>query len=224
MRRAWLRRTWLLGSLIALLLLGPAAAQYGRQHTPGRFDFYLLALSWSPSFCEQAGDRPNARLQCGARPFSFVVHGLWPQYEKGFPESCQIPAPFVDNGTVNRMLDLMPARGLVIHEWKKHGVCAGGSPEAYFDTVRKARDAVKIPPEYQGPARALSVTPDQVEEAFVKANPGMSRAGIAVTCNSTHLSEVRICMTRELKFRECREVDRRACHRPQVVMPPVRGG
>ena len=97
-------------------------------------------------------------------------------------------------------------------------------PEAYFETVRKARDAVKFRPEYQGPTRAMNVTPDQVEEAFLKANPGLSRAGIAVTCNSTRLSEVRICMTRELKFRECREVDRQACPRPQVVMPPVRGG
>jgi ribonuclease T2 len=217
-----MRRACLLGSLLVLILVGPAAAQ--RQHTPGKFDFYLLALSWSPSFCEQAGDRPNARLQCGARPFSFVVHGLWPQYERGFPESCQNPAPYVDNRIVDGMLDLMPARGLVIHEWRKHGVCAGGSPAAYFETVRKAREAVKIPAEYQGPTRALNVKPDQVEEAFVQANPGMSRAGIAVTCNSTHLSEVRICMTRDLKFRECPGVDRRACARPQVVMPPVRGG
>jgi ribonuclease T2 len=216
-------RAWILSVLLSLLLLEPAAAQQGR-HTPGKFDFYLLALSWSPSFCEQAGDRPNARQQCGARPFSFVVHGLWPQYERGFPQSCQNPPPFVENRTVDRMLDLMPARGLVIHEWKKHGTCAGGSPEAYFDTVRKAREAVKIPAEYQGPTRALNVAPGAVEEAFIKANPGLSPAGIAVTCSSTRLSEVRICMTRDLKFRDCHEVDRQACARPQVVMPPVRGG
>jgi ribonuclease T2 len=217
-----MRRAWLLGFLLGLLMLEPAAAQ--QRHAPGRFDFYLLALSWSPSYCEQAGDHPNARHQCGARPFSFVVHGLWPQYEKGFPESCQYPAPFVHNRTIDRILDLMPARGLVIHQWRKHGVCAGDSPDAYFETVRRAREAVKIPPEYQDPRRTLNVAPDQIEEAFVKANPGMSRAGIVVTCNSTRLSEVRICMTRDLKFRECRQVDRGACPRPHVVMPPVRGG
>ena len=50
------------------------------------------------------------------------------------------------------------------------------------------------------------------------------RGGVAVTCSSTHLSEVRICLSRDLKFRECQEIDRRACRRERLVMPPVRGG
>src|SRR6188768_4245397 len=86
------------GSLFGLVLLaGGAAAQDPRQNEPGKFDFYVLALSWSPSYCEQAGDRKSAQQQCGARPFSFVVHGLWPQYERGFPEFCQQPAPFIES-------------------------------------------------------------------------------------------------------------------------------
>jgi ribonuclease T2 len=121
------------------------------------------------------------------------------------------------------MLDLMPARGLIIHGWKKHGVCAGQSASAYFEMVRRARAVVKIPPQYLEPQSALDVTPDQVEDAFVAANPGMSRAGVAVTCGDTRLSEVRICMTRDLQFRECADVDRRACRRDKLVMPPVRG-
>jgi ribonuclease T2 len=220
-----MRRLWIgvLGSLFGLMVLGQAAAQDERQNAPGKFDYYLLALSWSPSFCEQAGDRKNAQLQCGQRPFSFVVHGLWPQYEKGFPEFCQNPPPFVDSKIINSMLDLMPARGLIIHEWKKHGVCVGQSASAYFETVRRARAAVKIPPQYLEPQSALNVSPDEVEDAFVAANPGMSRAGIAVTCGDTRLSEVRICMSRDLQFRECADVDRRACRRDKLVMPPVRG-
>src|SRR5882724_9171247 len=98
-----------------------AQAQDSRQNEPGKFDYYLLSLSWSPSFCEQAGDRKSAQQQCGERAYSFVVHGLWPQYEKqGFPEFCQQPPPFVDARIINSMLDLMPARGLIINEWKKH--------------------------------------------------------------------------------------------------------
>ena len=31
-------------------------------------------------------------------------------------------------------------------------------------------------------------------------------------------------MSRDLQFRECAEVDRRACRRDKLVMPPVRGG
>src|SRR5262245_31925716 len=203
----------------------PALAQDDRQNTPGKFDYYVLSLSWSPSFCEAASERGReSRDQCGARPFSFVVHGLWPQYEKGFPEYCQREAPFLDNSLINSMLDLMPARGLIIHEWKKHGTCAGLAPRAYFETVRKARATVKIPPEYLDVKSFLTVTPDEVEEAFVKANPGLSRDGIAVTCDTRRLSEVRVCMGKDFQFRDCPEIDRRACRRDKLVMPPVRGG
>ena len=214
----------LAGFLFGLTLAGMAAAQDARQNEPGKFDFYVLALSWSPSFCEQAGDRKSAEQQCGGRPFSFVVHGLWPQYEKGFPEFCTQPAPFVDNGTVNAMLDLMPARGLIINEWKKHGVCSGMNYRGYFETVRKARALVKIPPEFLELKAAITVSPDEVEEAFVKANPELDRKGIAVTCSRSSLSEVRICLSRDLKFRECEQIDRQACRRDKLSMPPVRGG
>src|ERR1043165_7451023 len=76
---------------------------------PGQFDFYVLALSWSPSYCEAARERAPARepdQQCSGRPFSFVVHGLWPQYEQGFPSFCQVPAPRLDRNIVNSHLDL----------------------------------------------------------------------------------------------------------------------
>src|ERR1700712_5920775 len=79
----------------AMATAGPAPAQDRRQNAPGEFDFYVLSLSWSPSFCEAASERGNSgrsQAQCGGRPFSFVVHGLWPQYERGFPEYCQRPS------------------------------------------------------------------------------------------------------------------------------------
>ena len=48
---------------VALLgtFIGGAHAQDGRQDAPGRFDYYVLSLSWSPSFCETATG--NARLR-----------------------------------------------------------------------------------------------------------------------------------------------------------------
>jgi ribonuclease T2 len=214
---------------LALLLIGtagPASAQESRQNTPGEFDFYVLSLSWSPSFCEEATERGNggrSQAQCGGRPFSFVVHGLWPQYEHGFPEYCQRPSPRLDRSIMSSMLDLMPAPGLIYNEWDKHGTCSGLSERAYFETIRKARAAVKIPPEYLELSDAKTVAPTVIEDAFVKANPGLSPAAIAVTCNSTRLSEVRICLSKDLQFRPCDEIDRRACRRDQVTMPPVRG-
>ena len=212
---------------LALLLIGTAGsalAQDSRQNTPGEFDFYVLSLSWSPSFCEEAAERGNggrSQAQCGGRPFSFVVHGLWPQYEHGFPEYCQRPSPRLDRNIMSSMLDLMPAPGLIYNEWDKHGTCSGLSEHAYFETIRKARAAVKIPPEYLELSDAKTVAPTAIEDAFVKANPGLSPAAIAVTCNRTRLSEVRICLS---KFRPCDDIDRRACRRDQVTMPPVLGG
>src|SRR3954465_225566 len=170
---------------LLLLSTAMAPAQDRRQNEPGQFDYYVLSLSWSPSFCEASAERGREqREQCGPRPFSFVVHGLWPQYEKGFPEFCRQPSPRLDRNTVSSMLDMMPARGLIYSEWDKHGTCSGLNPRAYFDTIRKARALMKIPEPYIEPGRPLPVSPDQVEEAFVQANPGLPRDGIAVTCDS----------------------------------------
>jgi ribonuclease T2 len=207
---------------------GAASAQDRRQNTPGEFDFYVLALSWSPSYCEAAHERgslgKSQQIQCGGRPYSFIVHGLWPQYDRGAPNYCQQPSPRLDGRIVSSMLDLMPAPGLIFNEWDKHGTCSGLQPRAYFETIRKARAAIKIPEQFLDLAEPKMVTPDEVEEAFVKANPGLSSSAIAVTCDARRLSEVRICINKELQFRSCEEVDRRTCRREKVVMPPVRGG
>jgi ribonuclease T2 len=210
---------------IVLFAAFAATAEDRRQNRPGQFDFYVLALSWSPSFCEASAEKGRApREQCGPRPFSFVVHGLWPQYERGFPEYCQNPAPRLNRNIVSSMLDLMPAPRLIFHEWDRHGVCSGLNARAYFDTVRKARAQVRIPEAYMELTRPLMVTPDDVEEEFVKANPDLTRAGIAITCDNRRLQEVRICLSKDLRFRDCADIDRRACRRNQLVMPPVRGG
>jgi ribonuclease T2 len=206
----------------------PACAQDPRQNEPGQFDFYVLSLSWSPSFCAAAHERSpdrSAGPECGPRSYSFVVHGLWPQYEKGFPEFCQIPSPRLDRNIVSSMLDQMPAPRLIFNEWDRHGTCSGLTPRAYFETVRKVRAVVKIPPEFIEPEAVRTVTPGEIEAAFVKANPGLTPGGIAVTCDSKRLNEVRVCFSKDLHFRDCGEVDRRGvCRREQVVMPPVRGG
>lgn len=220
-------------AVLGLVLAGMAGsdvarAQDHRQNAPGEFDFYVLSLSWSPSFCEAAGEQGNSsrgvQTQCKGRPYSFVVHGLWPQYERGFPNYCQRPAPRLARNLMTSMLDLMPAPGLIYNEWDKHGTCSGLGARAYFETIRKARAAVKIPTEYLDLSDPLTVAPAAIEEAFIKVNPGLSSSAISVTCDSRRLSEVRICMSKDLQFRACEEIDRRACRRDNVLMPPVRGG
>jgi ribonuclease T2 len=215
-------------ALVALTgIAGTASAQDRRQNAPGEFDFYVLSLSWSPSFCAAAAERGSSgrsQAQCAGRPFSFVVHGLWPQYEHGFPDYCQRPSPRLDRNIMVSMLDLMPAPGLIFAEWDKHGTCSGLGARAYFETIRKARSAVKIPDPYLELSETRTVAPAEIEDAFIKANPGLSPAAIAVTCDKTRLSEVRICMAKDLQFRACEEIDRRACRSEQVEMPPMRGG
>src|SRR5438132_1996119 len=186
--------------LAAIAAAGTAAAQDRRQNAPGEFDFYVLSLSWSPSFCEAASERGNSgrsqQAQCGGRPFSFVVHGLWPQYERGFPDYCQRPAPRLDRNIMTSMLDLMPAPGLIFNEWDKHGTCSGLGARAYFETIRKARAAIKIPAEFLELSEPKTIAPEAVEDAFIKANPGLSSSAVAVICDQRRLSEVRICMSK----------------------------
>jgi len=224
-------------AMVLVFLVGGAWAQDRRQNEAGQFDFYVLSLSWSPSFCEASAERSQTQTaqnqssqnqssqdqQCGERRYSFVVHGLWPQYEKGFPEFCQVPAPRLDRAIVSSMLDLMPSPRLIFHEWDRHGTCSGVAARAFFENVRKARAVIKIPAEYLDLTAPINVTPDDVEEAFVKSNPGLTKAGIAISCDSKRLSEVRICLSKDLKFRDCGEIDSRSCRRDTLVMPPSRG-
>src|ERR1700728_2339111 len=215
-------------SAVALLVGGVFAAltEGSGQNEAGQFGFYVLSLSCSPSFCAPAAEQGSARgpsLQCGARPYSFVVHGLWPQYDKGFPEYCQVPSPRLNHEIVSSMLDLMPAPHLIFNEWDRHGTCSGLSPGAYFETIRKARAVVKIPPEYLNLQQPLSVAPAAIEDAFIKANPGLSPDDVSVECSRKRLSEVRLCLAKDLKFRACPQIVKRSCRLDKVLMPPVRG-
>ncbi len=195
---------------------------------PRPFDFYVLALSWSPSYCASVRERMDSSdaggKQCNGEPYAFVVHGLWPQYSQGFPSYCRQPAPRLDGALVSAMLDLMPSRSLIFREWSRHGTCSGLGARAYFDTLRKARAAVTIPSAYRAPAEPLAVAPAEVAAAFVAANPGLPADAVAVACSKTRLTGVRLCLSKDLSFQGCAAVVRRSCKRAKVVMPAVRAG
>ena len=187
------------------------------------FDFYVLSLSWSPSYCEAEGEQANGQ-QCRAdRPYAFVVHGLWPQYERGYPENCPTSNSEVSNDKLRGLYDLMPSAGLIRHQWRKHGTCAGLSQDDYFKVLRAARQKIEIPAEFSRLEAYRTLAPDQAERAFLQSNPVMPADSVAVTCDQRYLREVRICMTKDLGFRACPEIDRRSCRLDKVVMPPVRG-
>lgn len=197
----------------------PAPREAGAARGSG-FDYYVLALSWSPSFCEDSGDRTSHQCN-GARDYGFVAHGLWPQNETGWPEFCDVSAR-VPERTVDRMLPVMPAKGLIFHQWKKHGTCSGLDPRAYFGVVRDAYDAVVIPAELRRLDRTLTIDPQVIEAAFIEANPALDRDGIVINCSRNRLREVRICLDKTLAPRPCGRDVNRECRADTIRMPPVR--
>lgn len=205
--------------LLALGFAAPSAEAQGRGGRAGDFDFYVLALSWSPSYCADAGERAD-RMQCGTdKGFAFVTHGLWPQYERGFPRDCRVTGRNPTRAQVDGMLDIMPSPGLVRHEWRSHGTCSGLDPASYFRQVRAAYDRVVIPEELRSADEDRDMSPADIERAFIGANRGMKPSGIAVACKGGALQEVRICMTDGLDFRPCAEVDRKACRADRISVP-----
>ena len=74
-----------------------------------------------------------------------------------------------------------------------------------------------------GSSALTTVTPAEVADAFLKANPSLKADDIAVTCDRKRLTEIRVCMSKEFGFRACPEVTQRACRLDKVVMPALRG-
>lgn len=185
------------------------------------FDFYVLSLSWSPTWCED-NDAGGRTQQCRrGENNGFIVHGLWPQNERGYPEYCPTrESDRVPESLGRTVLDIIPSMGLIGHQWRKHGSCSGLSQTDYFAVTRAAFERVRIPAEAGRGGGRLS--PDKVESAFIAANPGLDPKGIAVTCEDGRLEEVRICMTADLAFRTCPAVDRAACRAPSIEQPPIR--
>ena len=195
-------------------LLSPSFAE----DVAGDFDFYVLALSWSPTYCTIEGSPDED--QCGVRRHGFIVHGLWPQYERGYPEYCRSSmSDRVSRSATASIYDIMPSIGLIRAQWRKHGICTGLNEADYFALTRLAFEKISIPGEYAAPDRVLTLKPASIETAFLSANPGLSPRGIAVTCRDGFLGDVRICLTRDLEFRECREVDAGACRASRISVP-----
>ncbi len=207
----------------AALALGLAPSPAPAQTAPGNFDFYVLALSWSPGFCGTGGDS-KAKDQCAAGTgLGFVVHGLWPQFDHGFPSDCGSAERSPSRQALATVQGVYPDEGLARYEWRKHGTCTALSPTDYFAAVRRARDAVTIPASFVGPHQDQTWAPLDVARTFAAANPGLRPDEMAVTCRGGDLEEIRVCFAKDLHgFVPCPEVARASCRRPGMAVPPVR--
>jgi ribonuclease T2 len=197
-------------------------AMRGTANTPGDFDFYVLSLSWSSGFCETpAGARARGQCEAGAN-LGFVVHGLWPQYEHGYPSDCGPAARFPSRLALQGAQGLYPNDGLARHEWQKHGTCSGKSPTDYFADVRRARDSIVIPAPFVAAKEKQSWTPVDIARAFIAANSRLRPGMLGVACASGVLQEVRICFSKDLRdFHACPEVSRQGCRVREVSVPPI---
>ena len=204
-------------ALTLALLAAPTLAQ----DVAGRFDYYVLSLSWSPSWCLAEGDARDADQCDPGRRKSFVVHGLWPQYERGWPEDCRTAARDPSRRETRAMGDIMGSSGLAWYQWKKHGRCTGLAAQDYFALTRAAAGAITIPAPLAGLGRDVSLPAKVVEDAFIEANPDLTRDGITVTCRDSALQEVRICLTPDLEPRACAPDTRRDCS-GSFLMPSPR--
>lgn len=185
----------------------------------GAFDYYVLALSWSPNWCAREGGGPD---QCApGAGFGWLLHGLWPQHETGYPEDCATDAAWPSRADSDAMADLMGSSGLAFHQWRKHGRCTGLSGRDYYRLSREAHGRVVRPPVLRAVRDPLRLPASVIEEAFLEANPGLAPDMITVTCRDGMIAEARICLTRALEPRACGDDIRRDCALGDAVFEPI---
>jgi ribonuclease T2 len=209
-------------ALVVAAVLAGAAMAFGNK--PGDFDYYVLVLGWAPTYCRSEGRLRNA-AECDAHsPHAFVLHGLWPQFEKGWPENCQTGTRiWVPQAVIDDMRDIMPDKGLIIHEYRAHGTCSGLDPRQYFGISRELYERVAVPERFRAPGAEASLSADEIERAFLAANPWLKPDMIAIGCRGANLLDIRVCFGRDLFPRACgpNEEQRRLCSAGAIKVPPV---
>jgi len=190
------------GVATSLLLVVVSSIAVARSHghrggddSAGHFDYYLMSLSWSPSFCET---HPDETDQCGSKGFGFVLHGLWPQNRNGsWPQNCG-SSDTPDATTIAHTLAFMPSRHLIEHEWQTHGSCTGLDARAYFNLADRAFASVKVPPALTAPQSPPALSAADIVRDFIAANPGLNDGMISVACHDgSELTEVRVCLNKD---------------------------
>ncbi len=190
-----------------------------------KFDFYVLALSWAPEFCAENNNEDPQECSIGKK-LGFVLHGLWPQYNRGYPESCSTQRLPAD--VKAKFPGLYPTSSLYDHEWEKHGTCSGLAPEQYLAVAQRIKESVVIPAAYRAPEQAVRVTMAQFKRDLESANPGIADSMLAPTCSGSnhYLSELQVCFAPDGKPVACSaEVQNdssRSCSNSNIILRSVR--
>ncbi|MFB9149965.1 ribonuclease T2 family protein [Roseovarius ramblicola] len=203
--------------LTAVLLLAVSPVRADRA---GDFDYYVLAMSWQPTWCALEG-RARGAAQCDLA-HGWVLHGLWPQYHRGWPAHCQSPHGPPSRTMTRGMADIMGSPGLARHQWKKHGTCSGLPAAEYFALSRRAWEAVSRPAVLRKPDRPVRLPARVVEEAFLAANPAWARDMLTITCRAGRIHEARLCLSKALEPVPCGRDVVRDCKVRDALLDPVR--
>jgi ribonuclease T2 len=206
--------------LVSLLFFASVASARADGEQAGDFDYYVLALSWSPNWCALEGDARNSE-QC-AQDFGWVVHGLWPQYENGWPAYCPTAARAPSRAMTAAQADIFGTGGAAWYQWKKHGVCSGLSAETYYRLAREAYGGVAQPDVLHKLDRAVKLPAAVIEQAFLQANPDWEPDTVTITCTSGHIQEARVCLTPDLEPRPCGSDVVRDCTLDDALLIPMR--
>ncbi|NSX53715.1 ribonuclease T2 family protein [Parasulfitobacter algicola] len=204
-----------------LVLLSSMLAQ-AESDRAGEFDYYVLALSWTPNWCALEGDARGSD-QCDDRhDFGWTLHGLWPQYNRGWPSFCQTSQRPPSRSETAAMADIMGTAGLAWHQWKKHGSCAGLSSNDYYALSRRAYENVNRPEVFRKLQTTVKLPASVVEDAFLQANPDWSADMITITCRNDHIQEARLCLSKELAPVQCGRDVIKDCSLGDALFQPVR--
>lgn len=198
------------------LLTGMAAAKGERA---GDFDYYVMSLSWSPNWCALEGEAKDSP-QCD-EAHGWILHGLWPQYHRGWPSYCRTDHRNPPRSLTRAMADIMGTSGLAWYQWKKHGVCSGLSARAYYELSRRAYESVTRPPVFRKLERAVTLPASVVEDAFIAANPQLAPDMITITCKQGHIQEARICLSKALDPVPCGRDVIRDCSMKDAMFQPI---
>lgn len=220
--RMTIRRLIMVAALVLCSPILTAANASAGENRAGTFDYYVLALSWSPNWCALEGDAresPQCRRGTG---FGWVLHGLWPQYHRGWPSYCRTLEPQPTRAMTEDMADIMGTPGLAWHQWRKHGVCSGLSARAYFDLSRQAYDSVTRPAVLRQLDRPVRLPASLIEEAFLRENPDISHDMLTVTCRDGRIHEARICLSKDLAPVPCGRDVIRDCALKDALFAPLR--
>jgi ribonuclease T2 len=204
------------------LLLALATPVLAEGERAGDFDYYVLSLSWSPNWCAIEGDAEGSPQCDPARDLGWVLHGLWPQDEDGWPSFCRTAERDPTRRETAAMADIMGTSGLAWYQWKKHGRCAGLPPEDYFALARDAYGRVNLPDVFTRLERSVRLPASVVEDAFLEANPDWEPDTVTITCRSDRIQEARICLTKDLAPRPCGADVVRDCRMQDALFDPVR--